>query len=64
MSEFGATVPPHSPVSKVIVAFKPETTPAQIDNAIKDIEAQGGKIIHRYGAALNGFAAEIPDDSL
>ncbi|KAF9302751.1 hypothetical protein BGZ74_004905, partial [Mortierella antarctica] len=64
MSEFGATVVPQSPTNKVIVVFRPEVTPDQIDVAIKDIEAQGGKITHRYGSALNGFAAELPDQSI
>ncbi|KAG0317821.1 hypothetical protein BG000_004412 [Podila horticola] len=58
MSEFGA----HH--NKVIVAFKSGTAPDHIELAIKDIEAQGGKITHRYNAALLGFAAEIPDDSV
>ncbi|KAG0088005.1 hypothetical protein BGZ93_006710 [Podila epicladia] len=64
MSEFGATVAPNSPSNQVIVVFKPEVSPHQIDVAIKDIEAQGGKITHRYGSALNGFAAKIPNHSL
>ncbi|KAG0032475.1 hypothetical protein BGZ81_010822 [Podila clonocystis] len=63
MSEFGATVAP-SDTNKVIVSFKPETTTAHIETAIKEIEANGGKIIHRYDSVLRGFAAEIPDNSI
>ncbi|KAG0042490.1 hypothetical protein BGZ83_000398 [Gryganskiella cystojenkinii] len=50
--------------NKVIVVFKSHTPAAEIEAAIKDCEAQGGKITQRYTSALLGFAAEVPDGNL
>ncbi|KAF9906703.1 hypothetical protein EC991_000365 [Linnemannia zychae] len=50
--------------NKVIVVFKKETPAGEIDAAVKDVESQGGKITHRYDAALLGFSAEMPDVSV
>ncbi|KAF9190568.1 hypothetical protein BGZ51_008419 [Haplosporangium sp. Z 767] len=48
-------------VNKVIVVFKSDAQPSDIDAAIKNVESQGGKIGHRYTALL-GFSAEMPDN--
>ncbi|KAF8933100.1 hypothetical protein BGZ47_011024 [Haplosporangium gracile] len=50
--------------SKVIVVFKQDTPAAEIEAAVKDVESKGGKITHRYDAALLGFSAEMPDVSV
>ncbi|KAG0378610.1 hypothetical protein BGX24_003327 [Mortierella sp. AD032] len=50
--------------NKVIVVFKKETPAAEIEKAVKDVESKGGKITHRYDAALLGFSAEMPDVSV
>jgi len=39
-------------------------TSAQIDKYVDDLNANGGKVTHRYGAVLNGFAANIPKNFL
>ncbi|KAG9123754.1 hypothetical protein FRC07_014060 [Ceratobasidium sp. 392] len=47
---------------KYIVVFKDDAPKSEIDKAVTDLEAAGGKVTHRYdGGVLNGFAAEIPD---
>ncbi|KAG0211445.1 hypothetical protein BGX28_007937 [Mortierella sp. GBA30] len=51
-------------VNKVIVVFKDGTPLSEIENAVNDVQAQGGKITHRYESALLGFSAEIPDSSV
>ncbi|KAF9136087.1 hypothetical protein BGW39_006883 [Mortierella sp. 14UC] len=50
--------------NKVIVVFKKETPAHEIEAAVKDVESKGGKITHRYDAALLGFSAEMPDVSV
>ncbi|KAG0277523.1 hypothetical protein BGZ95_005789 [Linnemannia exigua] len=50
--------------NKVIVVFKKETPAGEIEAAVKDVESKGGKITHRYDAALLGFSAEMPDVSV
>ncbi|KAF9551974.1 hypothetical protein EC957_000084 [Mortierella hygrophila] len=50
--------------NKVIVVFKKETPASEIEAAVKDVESKGGKITHRYDAALLGFSAEMPDVSV
>ncbi|KAG8690743.1 hypothetical protein FRC12_009521 [Ceratobasidium sp. 428] len=44
-----------------IVVFHEDAPQSEIDKAIANVETAGGKLIYRYDAALNGFAAEIPD---
>jgi hypothetical protein len=44
--------------------FKSATPASVIEKAIKDVEAAGGRIIHRYEATILGFAAELPDQLL
>ncbi|KAG8701551.1 hypothetical protein FRC09_005293 [Ceratobasidium sp. 395] len=47
---------------RYIVTFKDDAPKSEVDKAIADLEAAGGKVTHRYdGGVLNGFAAEIPD---
>ncbi|KAI9178668.1 hypothetical protein H9P43_005330 [Blastocladiella emersonii ATCC 22665] len=50
--------------SSVIVVFKPETPIATIDAAAKELEAQGGKVGHRFESTILGFSASIPDDHI
>ncbi|KAF9084003.1 hypothetical protein BGX23_010923 [Mortierella sp. AD031] len=50
--------------NKVIVVFKAGTPASEIEDAVKNVEAQGGIVTHRYNSALLGFAAEIPDNHL
>ncbi|KAG0314896.1 hypothetical protein BGZ97_008855 [Linnemannia gamsii] len=50
--------------NKVIVVFKKDTPMKEIEAACKDVESKGGKITHRYEAALLGFSAEMPDVSV
>ncbi|KAF9321113.1 hypothetical protein BG003_003610 [Podila horticola] len=61
-----STIPPASATSsnKVIVVFKAETPASEIEAAVKDCESKGGKITHRYNAALLGFSAEMPDNAV
>ncbi|KAJ3186715.1 hypothetical protein HDU85_007535 [Gaertneriomyces sp. JEL0708] len=49
---------------KYVVAFKADTPQDVIDQAAKDIEAQGGKIGHKYDTVMKGFAATLPDNLL
>ncbi|KAJ3195731.1 hypothetical protein HDU67_004288 [Dinochytrium kinnereticum] len=50
--------------SKVIVMFKAGTPADRIEQAVKDIEANGGSVGHRYSNTILGFAATIPDNVL
>ncbi|KAF9961108.1 hypothetical protein BGZ72_004872 [Mortierella alpina] len=50
--------------NKVIVVFKDGTPASEIENAIADVQSQGGKITHRYESALLGFSAELPNDTV
>ncbi|KAG0035644.1 hypothetical protein BGZ81_003656 [Podila clonocystis] len=50
--------------NKVIVVFKAETPASEIEAAVKDCESKGGKVTHRYNAALLGFSAEMPDTAV
>ncbi|KAI8874152.1 hypothetical protein GQ42DRAFT_160013 [Ramicandelaber brevisporus] len=45
-----------------IVMFKPDTEDKVIDDAVKQIESQNGKIKARY-SIIKGFAAALPSDS-
>ncbi|KAG0291582.1 hypothetical protein BGZ96_005050 [Linnemannia gamsii] len=47
--------------NKVIVVFKKSTPAAEIEAAVKDVQSKGGRVTHRYDAALLGFSAEMPD---
>ncbi|KAF9336763.1 hypothetical protein BGZ91_009847 [Linnemannia elongata] len=60
----GAAAPSLQGHNKVIVVFKKETPASEIEAAVKDVESKGGKITHRYDAALLGFSAEMPDVSV
>ncbi|KAG0097145.1 hypothetical protein BGZ93_003337 [Podila epicladia] len=50
--------------NKVIVVFKDGTSASDIEAAVKDCESKGGKVTHRYNAALLGFSAEMPDTAV
>ncbi|KAF8608617.1 hypothetical protein BDV93DRAFT_518699 [Ceratobasidium sp. AG-I] len=50
-------------VNKYIVVFKDGTPKPEIDKAMTDLEAQGGKVTQKLDL-INGFAAEIPDAHL
>ncbi|KAI9026953.1 aldehyde dehydrogenase [Hyaloraphidium curvatum] len=47
-----------------IVVFKKGTTKADVEKAIKNVEASGGTIRHRYDSVFTGFAADVPDSVL
>lgn len=49
---------------KYIVVFKTNTPIEVLYEAIKQCEAAGGKIKHKYESVMIGFAAEMPDDVL
>ncbi len=56
---------PNAIPGQYIVVFKPGTARAAVNNAISaSVERMGGKMVHRYGAALNGFAAKLPAKAL
>ena len=44
-----------------IVVMEPRSTRAQAARAQREARAQGGQVVHEYGAALNGFAARLND---
>ncbi|KAF7730254.1 hypothetical protein EC973_002497 [Apophysomyces ossiformis] len=46
--------------SNYIVTFKRDTPDDVIEEHIKQTEASGAKITHRY-PAIKGFAVEVPD---
>ncbi|KAF9945324.1 hypothetical protein BGZ70_003890, partial [Mortierella alpina] len=46
-----------------IVVFKEGTSDEEIEQAAKNVESQGGKVTHRYSAALLGFTAELPENT-
>ncbi|KAF9201615.1 hypothetical protein BGZ49_008155 [Haplosporangium sp. Z 27] len=50
--------------NKVIVVFKKGTDQKVIDEAVKEVEGQGGQITQKYTSALLGFAATVPDVSV
>ncbi|KAI9178669.1 hypothetical protein H9P43_005331 [Blastocladiella emersonii ATCC 22665] len=45
-----------------IVEFKEGTAPAVIDTVAAELESNGGRVTSRFGAALLGFSAIIPQD--
>lgn len=47
-----------------IVVFKAGVAKDVVEKAIKDVEAKGGKINHRYDTVFTGFAATVPDSVL
>ncbi|KAJ3151008.1 Golgi SNAP receptor complex member 1 [Irineochytrium annulatum] len=47
---------------KVIVMFKENTPAAKIEEAVKQVESNGGVVGHRYTSTILGFAATIPDN--
>ncbi len=56
---------PRAIPGQYIVVFKPGTARAAVSNAISaSVEKMGGKVVHRYGAALSGFAAKLPAKAL
>lgn len=48
--------------SQYIVTFKRDTPESVIEEKIKEVEASGAKITHRYNAAIKGFSVEVPDE--
>ncbi|KAG8792290.1 hypothetical protein FRC12_006544 [Ceratobasidium sp. 428] len=44
-----------------IVYLKGNVTPAELNDAIKDVENAGGTINHRYTSVLKGFSASMPE---
>ncbi|KAF8973292.1 hypothetical protein BDZ97DRAFT_1912844 [Flammula alnicola] len=53
-----------SNIMKYIVVFKDNVTEEQIEQYVKDINNNGGEVVHRYNSILNGFSAAIPDHFL
>jgi subtilisin family serine protease len=63
----GASVKPQtelSPENRYVVIFKGITTNAVGTNAISAMQASGGKLLFRYKAVLNGYAAELTPEQL
>ncbi|KXN74200.1 proteinase inhibitor, propeptide [Conidiobolus coronatus NRRL 28638] len=50
--------------NKYIVCFKDHVTPEKVDEHAKTLESNGGVILHRYEAVLNGFAASFDEEYL
>ncbi|KAF9585596.1 hypothetical protein BGW38_001649 [Lunasporangiospora selenospora] len=50
--------------NKVLVIFKEDTPPSEIENAIRNVESQGGRITQRYTSVMLGFAAQLPDNTV
>jgi len=44
-----------------IVVFKDGVTQDQVQKYADSLHSNGGTVTHRYGAVLNGFAANIPE---
>lgn len=51
-------------IATYIVRFAHDTPDSVIEKQIKDAEASGATIKHRYNAAIKGFSVEVPDDSV
>jgi aqualysin 1 len=51
-------------LDQYIIVLSDETSIASLNNITNQVEARGGKILHTYSAALNGFAATLPDKAL
>ncbi|KAK9765356.1 hypothetical protein K7432_006377 [Basidiobolus ranarum] len=47
-----------------IVMYHEGTPRSVIDEAVSQVESQGGTIKHRYDTGIFGFAASIPDNHL
>jgi len=52
---------PDALAGRYIVVFKDGVGPAAVDAALARLE---GRVLFRYGAALQGFAAELPDQAV
>ncbi|KAF9268858.1 hypothetical protein L218DRAFT_535371 [Marasmius fiardii PR-910] len=50
--------------NKFMVTFKPDTPESEIDDYAKEVEKEGGTIVHRFESTLKGFTATIPDSHL
>ena len=50
--------------NQYIVVLKSTSAQDVQTSAINTLEASGGKLVFQYGAALNGFAAILPDNAL
>ncbi|KAI8099414.1 uncharacterized protein BX664DRAFT_354834 [Halteromyces radiatus] len=51
-------------VSNYIVTFKADTPQQVIDEHIKQAEAAGATIKHRYQSAIRGYSVSVPDDAV
>ena len=49
---------------RYIVVFKPGTAGNEMVNAVDKTRGLGGEIHYKYSAALNGFAASLPEQAL
>ncbi|OBZ82723.1 hypothetical protein A0J61_09226 [Choanephora cucurbitarum] len=50
--------------SQYIVTFKRDTPSEIIEQKIKEVEASGATITHRYDSAIKGFSVAVPDDAV
>ncbi|KAI8877606.1 hypothetical protein K501DRAFT_40059 [Backusella circina FSU 941] len=50
--------------STYIVTFKKDTPDSVIEEKIKEVEASGSTIGHRYNSAIKGFSVQVPDTSV
>lgn len=49
---------------RYIVVFKPGAAGNETNSAVENVQARGGKVHFVYSAALNGFAATLPEQAL
>lgn len=47
-----------------IVVFKPGSPGNEVNNAAEKARGMGGEVLYTYDAALNGFAARLPEQAL
>jgi subtilisin family serine protease len=71
---FAASATPDAPVygagsataipGQYIIVFKPGSPAASVNSAASKAAAMGGEVLYTYDAALNGFAARLPEQAL
>ncbi|MFZ3070706.1 MAG: S8 family peptidase [Anaerolineaceae bacterium] len=49
---------------RYIVVFKPGTPGKELNSAVERTRSFGGEVYYMYDAALNGFAASLPEEAL
>ncbi|KAJ9638638.1 uncharacterized protein PV06_09853 [Exophiala oligosperma] len=52
-----------APQKPVVISYPADTPPSVIENAIKEIEKDGGIITHEY-SLIKGFAAKVAEATL